>query len=145
MLSGSPPLDAAPLTLEILLAGGLRALLSMPSGVEEAVIELVIGGSDTERKEGIRGVFVDSRGGLAVSSESGDGAAGAKSWESSGAGGASFGGVAIVPNILSVWHEGVVSSMRVAFFLAVRSTRSVKSLVSIRTIWKIKCPHLMVG
>lgn len=35
-------------------AAGLRALLSNPNGVEEAVIGAVVGGSDTERIEGIR-------------------------------------------------------------------------------------------
>lgn len=88
MLSGSPPLEAG---------GGLRALLNMPRGVEEAVIELVMGGSDADRKEGIRGMFVVSVGEIpGATSGLRDSVPVAKSWESSGAGGAVFGRAAIV-------------------------------------------------
>lgn len=99
ILSGSPPLEAggAPRTFILAPGGGLRALFNTPIGVEEAVIELVMGGSDTDRREGIRGVFVGSVGGLAgTASGSWDTAPGAKSWDSSGATGALLGGVAIV-------------------------------------------------
>lgn len=56
MLSGSPPL-AGPLLFGV-ETGGLRALFTRLRGVEEAVIELVIGGSDTDRREGSRGASV---------------------------------------------------------------------------------------
>lgn len=39
---------------------GLRALFSMPNGVEEAVIDVIVGGSETERIEGIRGTLGES-------------------------------------------------------------------------------------
>jgi hypothetical protein len=79
------------------LGGGRRALFNTPIGVEEAVIELVMGGSDRDRREGIRGVFVGSVGGFAgTASGSWDTAPGAKSCDSSGARGELFGGVAMV-------------------------------------------------
>ena len=49
MSDGRPPpalmLDAA---------AGLRALLSMPRGVDEGVIDTIAGGSETERRDGNR-------------------------------------------------------------------------------------------
>jgi hypothetical protein len=54
---------------------GLRAFCSTPRGVEEAVIGAVAWGSDTDRREGNRGIFEDSADGLVAgdsSSVSGD-------------------------------------------------------------------------
>lgn len=45
-------------------AFGLRAFCNMPSGVEDAVLEAVGCGSEMTRREGTRGVFVDSGEGL---------------------------------------------------------------------------------
>ena len=39
---------------------GLRALLIAPRGVDEGVIDATVAGSDTERREGSRGVKFDS-------------------------------------------------------------------------------------
>jgi len=107
ILSGKPPLGAVP----CLFMGtfGLRALLNMPRGVEEAVMGLVIGGSDTDRKEGTRGVLCISTDGLVAgnsSSELGEASLSAKSMESSGALGALLGGVAMVRSVCyleSMW------------------------------------------
>ena len=92
ILCGRPPAAG-------LLTGplGLRALFSIPMGVDEAVIEEAEGRSGPGRREGTRGIFETSATGLVAgdsSSEPGDGGLAAKSMESSGAlGGASFEGV----------------------------------------------------
>jgi hypothetical protein len=59
-------------------------------------MELVVGGSETDRREGIRGAFVAAGEVEFATSTCGDTAPGAKSWDSSGALGAVLGGVAIV-------------------------------------------------
>lgn len=51
----------------------------MPRGVEEAVMELVVGGSETDRSEGSRGGFVVVGDVVLTSSVCGDMAPGAKS------------------------------------------------------------------
>jgi hypothetical protein len=40
-------------------AFGLRAFCNIPRGVEEDVIEAVVEGSETDRREGTRWIFVD--------------------------------------------------------------------------------------
>jgi hypothetical protein len=63
ILSDRPPLPGGgtPRTLDICAveAFGLRALFSRPRGVEDAVMK-ALGGVETERREGKRGVFVGS-------------------------------------------------------------------------------------
>jgi len=49
---------------------GLRAFCSMPRGVEEVVMEAVAWESETDRREGTRGVFEDSRAGLVAGEDS---------------------------------------------------------------------------
>lgn len=71
-------------------------------GVDEAVIEDAVGWSDTDRREGTRGIFDPSAMGLAAgdsSRVSGEPGPEAKSMESSGALGASFEGVAMDDSI----------------------------------------------
>lgn len=104
ILCGRPPALACELRRPDKFKGalGLRALFNIPIGVEEALKEFVVRGSDTDRREGIRGTFVLSVGGLPAGGASGDSAGSvvrgivAKSTESSGAlGGPLFGGVAM--------------------------------------------------
>lgn len=92
MLCGSTGPRCAVRKFDIVGVGGfgLRALFSKPSGVEEAVMEVVPCGSDELRKEGRRGVFEGSGNGLdngdsSSSVDSGDNRVSAKSIESSGA------------------------------------------------------------
>jgi hypothetical protein len=104
ILCGRPPALACELRRPDKFKGalGLRALFNIPIGVEEALMGFVVGGSDTDRREGIRGTFVLSVGGLPAGEASGDSAGSvvrgtvAKSTESSGAlDGPLFGGVAM--------------------------------------------------
>ena len=102
MLCGNPPLAAA--AGAGLLAGpfGRRALFSIPMGVDEAVMEDAASWSDTDRREGTRGIFDPSAIGLAAgdsSRDSGEPGPEAKSTESSGALGTSFGGAAMDDSI----------------------------------------------
>ena len=82
---------------------GLRALFSIPIGVEEAVIEEAVGWSGPARRDGIRGTFdLSVIGPVAGDSSSNPGDAGrvAKSIESSGAlGGPSLEEVAMVEDV----------------------------------------------
>ena len=55
MSEGRPP-PALMLDRDV-AAAGLRALLSVPKGVDEGVIDAIAGGSETERRDGSRGVL----------------------------------------------------------------------------------------
>ena len=108
MLCGRPPLAAAAGAGLLVRPVGLRALFSIPMGVEEAVIEEILGWSARARRDGTRGELEPSlTGPVAGDSSPNAGGVGieAKSIESSGAlGGASFEGVAMNDDIsVSTW------------------------------------------